>query len=302
MEEYYDFLHSPDASSPQEFRNSECPVDNLNFLDEYALRLDSNFGHDTGSSSPCTPNYERLPNKPIGPTVLDEPPKKKYKSKDSERNRRNRINDRMNDLKELLPRLKIGKTSKDFTKEEILTEAIQHINSLHNLLNESEAKANIVEDGDSSPIKKKRPTKRGRMFMAILFMFGLGLWIFPFVNPPENHPLFSGSRIPRHHSRILASANLSMCPNREVDAQEESSSYMCPTKSLEDPNIAEIIQKSTFYCSLSNRRCTPQVRFVAQDSGDTEVFIITKVASSYSGSFSNSNSSETDTRWSDFLF
>jgi len=292
MEEYFDLLHTPDvfSSCGEDLRSCECPLDNLNFLDEYALRLDNNFGGDTGSSTCNTPDNERLTNKLSGPVVLDELPKKKYKSKDSERNRRNRINDRMNDLKELLPRFRIGKTPKDFTKEEILTEAIKHINSLHNLLNDSDSKVNIVEDGDSSPTKNKRPTKRGRTFMAVLFMIGIGLWVFPFVNPPENHPLYSGSPIPRHHSRILASANLSLCPNRITDVTDASRSEpFCPMKTLED---AETIHRTPhYYCSLANRRCTPQLRLVFQDKCiKEEVFIVTKIDSSNWDSPSSSNS------------
>jgi len=36
----------------------------------------------------------------------------------------------------------------------------------------------------------------------LFFAIGIGLFAFPFINPPQNHPLFHGQRIPRHHSRF----------------------------------------------------------------------------------------------------
>jgi len=143
--------------------------------------------------------------------------KKRYKSKDSERNRRNRINERLQELKGLLPNKSTGR---DLTKEEILAETIDYIHNLHGILNfkpSSTGKFNREESNGSeissssssvtsSPISRSKPRKRSRLLMIMLFTIGVGLFVFPIINPPQNHPLFSGKRLPRHHSRIWADA------------------------------------------------------------------------------------------------
>jgi len=69
-----------------------------------------------------------------------------YKSKESERNRRTRINDRFEELKEMLPSSKEGHDKK-MKKEEVLIEAIAYIKEL-------------VEKRDDLDPKKSRKRKK----------------------------------------------------------------------------------------------------------------------------------------------
>lgn len=308
MDEYYDFLNGPEAFSTQAGELSlalACPAD-LNFLPEpecdsqFRLKMDDVTGDsaESTSSAPCTPDSERIlalsvPKAKSFGVTMEEPGSKRarYKSKDSERNRRNRINERMQELKELLPRFNQQKEGngkalkKELTKEEILSEAVQHIKLLHSLLGDKmdgifeglEERVDVTNQNDGksrtdgirskeSPTKRKKPAKRARMMMAILFAVGIGLCIFPFLNPPQSHPLYGGKRIPRHHSRILAAANMTntCLPNTPDDTP--ISAYSCPLKSMEDPHIEDLFKSKpnspSFYCSVLRRRCTPHLHVI----------------------------------------
>jgi len=146
---------------------------------------------------------------PISP---DEPHKKKYKSKDSEKNRRSRINEKLQELRDLIPK----QSSKNLTKEEILIEAIHYIHNLHTQIDKRSRLSAGKESDGSTVVLNSRPQKRARLFMFMFFAIGIGLLAFPFINPPQSHPLY-GDNIPRHHSRIIAGAFLCNTTNQNYN-------------------------------------------------------------------------------------
>eukprot|EP01114_Cavostelium_apophysatum_P000759 TRINITY_DN10687_c0_g1_i1.p1 TRINITY_DN10687_c0_g1~~TRINITY_DN10687_c0_g1_i1.p1 ORF type:complete len:229 (+),score=41.23 TRINITY_DN10687_c0_g1_i1:268-954(+) len=196
----------------------------------------------------------------------------------------------MQELKGLLPGLgSPQRKEKELTKEEILSEAIDHIHSLHKLLakhhismdeldssSSSDTASSSSASSPSSPSPertkdgKRKPAKRARAFMILLFAVGLGLWLFPLMNPPSHHPLYYGARIPRHHSRILAGAsknmsNMSMCYELPVEDFN-----FCSAEDLSCSSEADLppLKYPNFHCSLQTRRCTPHINVIMmQDIG-----------------------------------
>lgn len=229
---HHDSLETSDrSSSPPSVINEQCFCDITNNICHH-VHTPENEGPepeieesekegDSASSAAPTPNNIRIHQRVkrgSNPLIAsaEENPKKRYKSKDSEKNRRNRINERLDELKSLIPVQSLP-NKRELTKEEILCEAIHYIHELHAKIYHKKTFSDMEQQQNQQhnlaspqpPINKapSKPPKRARLLMAMFFAIGIILIVSPFRNPPQNHPLYEGERIPKHHSRVIVGAN-----------------------------------------------------------------------------------------------
>lgn len=85
----------------------------------------------------------------------------RHKSKDSEQKRRNRLNERLAELRDMLPAERFAAaTGRNIRKEEILTEAIGYINELKERVDLCERHHNTDQSSVGTLSRKKDTRKR----------------------------------------------------------------------------------------------------------------------------------------------